>query len=307
MLDNMRKSKNPELRRKVEALDTFVIGFVDQKNAGFSSMQHYDVHGSSAWEATLNDSMFQFPGMHPEEKAVVNFRKRQLDMMQIPQPKIVTTTGPNGEIKTTRSSIMEAPLTAAKNDTERAFIYNNEIDKRAREMLINPEVGGKDNIYAPPSLGSLESLGRIAGTRFFQDVLKPQIAAGETKFEASDIVDKAIAARDAGIIAPKELAPTLALIFGGIVTQNNVVRNYVGHGLPAQTAYAATLEHPVTGKFIRYNLYDTSSLEAYIAVKEYERNRSWVKKYAFDATGVHKDWLNNTGSDAAREAAGLEE
>lgn len=309
-LTRMRKSKNPQERRVVEALDTYVMGMDTQKNMGLANMQHFDVHGYTPWEAMLNDTMFPFPGMHPEEKGVIDFQKRQLELMQVPQPKMITTTGPNGEIKTVKSSVLEAPFAHAKNDPERAFIYDNEIDKKVRELQSNVEVGGKDNIYAPPALGSLESIGQVKNTRFFQDVLKAQIAAGETEFKASDIVDKALAARKAGIIAPKELMPTLSLIFSSVVLQNNIVRNFVGHGLPAQTTYNVTEEHPVSGIPIRYDLHDDASLSAYIATKEYESNRGLIRKYGYDATGMHKNWLEENwlfdpASDKEREAAGM--
>lgn len=306
-LDLMRKSKNPQKQRVITALDTFVTGMQDQQVAGFAGMQHFDVYGDTAWDAMTNSTLFPFPGMHPEERGVIDFQKHQLDMMQIPQPKVVTTTGPKGEIKTIRSNVLEAPFDKAKTDAERAFVYNNEIDRKARELQANVEVGGKDNIYSPPTLASLESIGAVVKTRLFLDVIKPQIAAGQTTFEASDIIDKALAARDAGILSAKELVPTLSTLFKSVVLHNNIMRNFVGHGLPAQTTYNVMLEHPVSEKAIRYNLHDETSLGAYIAVKEYTRSRGLVRKYLYDATGMHKSWMPYTSTEQERKDAGMGE
>lgn len=302
-LKTARASKDPDKRAMVDALDTYVWGNESQASNNVKQLDKFDIYGYNPYAAMKNTAVLQLPNLSVEERKVVDFQRGLFNKLNTPVTKPVVTKNAQGQTVRTTETISPAAMASVTSEQQREYLYNTEATNKALDMAADVEAQGKDNIYAPPSLQALAMIPSVANTKFFADVIKPLADSGQTVFEAKDIIDKAIAAKNMGTIPAKSLQPVLQDIVKAVIVSNNVQRNYVGHALPRQDSYFVHMEHPVTGVYMTFNLDNPTDMARYISIREYETSRNVIQK-AYDASGMHGNWMK-WATPADREAAGL--
>lgn len=115
---------------------------------------------------------------------------------------------------------------------------NDAVRLQARNMAGNIKVGDANNIYAPPTYQSLiEAAPAVKDTALFQQVLAPLVTTGLTDINPTQVLTLTSQAVAKGQLPFNTAVQDIKTLFSGVAMVNNVTKDYVRVGLPAQNSY----------------------------------------------------------------------
>lgn len=169
--------------------------------------------------------------------------------------KMVTeTNAPLGPGQDSIKKLMQTSFSAARNPTGVAKYDVTKLDQVANAagqlavQTANAQMANitsdASNIYAPPPLKSIASLGPVQGTQLYAKVLAPQMVTGGLKeFNPEQIMSLTAAAIKSGDIDYSTATSDLRGLFDVAKKQNNILHNYPGLGLPMQSGYRTKIDN----------------------------------------------------------------
>ena len=115
---------------------------------------------------------------------------------------------------------------------------NDAVRLQAKNMAGNIKVGDANNIYAPPTYQSLiEAAPAVKDTALFQQVLAPLVTTGLTDINPTQVLTLTSQAVAKGQLPFNTAVQDIKTLFSGVAMVNNVTKDYVRVGLPAQNSY----------------------------------------------------------------------